>query len=70
MTNEDEDTGRESTYARESMVTGPYGATGLSAKRLGEANEGAASSRHPALYALGFLAVAAVAIVVLVLILR
>jgi hypothetical protein len=51
-----EDTGRGSTYEQESVVSGAYEG-GLSAKRLGEANEGVGRAKHPALYALGYVAV-------------
>lgn len=67
MTSEYEDTGRGSTYEQESVVTGPCGEGGLSARRLGEANAGAGRPKHPALFALVVLVLAIVAIVVLVL---
>ena len=67
MTDPYEDTGRESSHAQGSWVTGPYGASGLSASRLGEANAGHGKPKHPALYALGCLVVGVAVIVVLAL---
>ena len=66
MTDPYEDTGSDSSYAQESIVTGPHGEGGLSASRLGEANAGHGSPKHPALYALGCLGVGVAVIVVLV----
>ena len=66
MAEQSEDTGRESTYARESIVTGPYQA-GLSAARLGDAADEGGKTAHPTLVALAVVLLVIVVVAGLVL---